>query len=133
LVALGLLAAVIGAFAGIVAWAHGKGYRSGPGLNATVVRFSVTGPAADRVRVSYDDRRGATKLDGEAELPFVATVGLDSSLGQYYVIHAVVLKGGSITCQVRIGSVVKDGHAAGAGQACSATLSYLARGGGGWY
>jgi hypothetical protein len=130
LLALALVLALVGSVIGVVAVAHGKGGRPGPGDRAVGVRVVVTGAAPKGVAVSLGDANGSTVLAGDHRVPFRTLVPVDGS--SFYTLQAQLLGGGSITCTIALGVVVEVHHASGGHDTCTAGVAENTRGSG-WH
>ena len=97
-----------------------KGEDSSSGAEgATEVSFSVTGSAPNGVDITYGS--DSSNYQGSSP-PFDATLTIDDN-ALYYVVTAQLSGGGDVTCEVRIGDVVRTGHAVGSYNICSAQLN----------
>ena len=129
LAALVVLLAGIAAVVGVIAWASGKQFKSGAGLNATHFRVSVTGSAPTGMYVRYVDQTGLYPLKRSVKPPFHAAGPLDGSEGKvgmrdvFVEFDATPRGDANIACTVRIGTAVDVEHATGL-NTCSATLTY---------
>ena len=86
---------------------------------ATEVSFSVTGSAPNGVDITYGS--DSSNYDGSPP-PFAASLTIDEN-ALYYAVSAQLMGGGDVTCEVRIGDIVRTGHAVGGYNICSAQLN----------
>jgi hypothetical protein len=86
---------------------------------ATEVSFSVTGSAPNGVDITYGS--DSSNYEGSSP-PYDATLTIDGN-ALYYAVTAQLSGGGDVTCEVRIGDVVRTGHAVGGYNICSAQLN----------
>jgi len=88
------------------------------GSTAKTVEFIVRGSAPAGVDITYGD----DSSNYQGHLPMFVTKKVDSN-AMYYDVSAQLNGGGNVTCEVRIGSAKKVGHASGGYNICSAQLN----------
>ena len=91
---------------------------TGSSNGASMVRFEVWGNAPQGVNITYGS--DGTNLDGR--LPLDETMTIDEN-ASYYDVSAQLNGGGDIRCAITIGDDVRDGHARGGYNICSAQLN----------